>query len=805
MKAKALLSVLAAFALVSASTTVFAQKAGYTYDRLNVVEVFTSATCPPCAPAALQIDQVVGLAAGVVSVRHHVAIPVAGDPWQQVYGVDAQARYSYLSATPNTAPRVFINGNNDVPPQATTLRAVINSETAEKSPVELKVVQTGNSAKITLKTNVALSNYTLRAVVLSYHTEFTEARAQTITNWNGETEWNDAFLKFMPSINGIPINMSANSDDEFTVSYTAGTGELWPANQQYITAYLQDNTTKEIIQAGTSLKEVGLELTVAGNGYNKIDRGASDSRVVTLKNKFDVPITATLSVTDATQAGWAANLSSVNVTVPANGQATTTLNVTAPNRSWYQEFIITANSSAPAGYYTKASSGGIAYLSSGTKVVTYLGLNGSITPLAQGILNTAYGTDCAFITLSDATLAAYPPSEFKALVFLTDFNGRGNLTTVSALLQQLVASGARLWVGGPVDMAVATNPQYDGIQSFMDLRAFYSNTLGIQPGTPIARAQQSGNQITPFPYTLTGVAAGEVFAGAEYTLNQASNAYPFYTAASDVIVLSNGSKSKAILTSVDNNVTNINAVSWTNTAGSRVIYSTFGPELISDLAKRTSCIEKGLDWLLAEPAPIATLSVTSLNFGSLEVSKTKEMSVELTNTGTAPLTVTRLSISGDNSQFEITSTLPSVSAPITLAPNAKSIIRVTFKPTVVGNYIANLLMEANTPDVNQVTLRGASTVSSVETETVSETGAIGVRMVGANPVRTTGAIELRANDNVTVTMVDVAGKTVATLFDGIVNGTERVAIPAGTINSGTYSIVATNGADRAVLSVVVAR
>ena len=56
-----------------------------------------------------------------------------------------------------------------------------------------------------------------------------------------------------------------------------------------------------------------------------------------------------------------------------------------------------------------------------------------------------------------------------------------------------------------------------------------------------------------------------------------------------------------------------------------------------------------------------------------------------------------------------------------------------------------------------------------------------------------------------VTVVDAAGRTVATIFNGAVNGQETLSIGAGTLASGTYSIVASNGTDRAVLTVVVAR
>ncbi|NDC26568.1 MAG: hypothetical protein EBZ54_01995 [Actinobacteria bacterium] len=104
-----------------------------------------------------------------------------------------------------------------------------------------------------------------------------------------------------------------------------------------------------------------------------------------------------------------------------------------------------------------------------------------------------------------------------------------------------------------------------------------------------------------------------------------------------------------------------------------------------------------------------------------------------------------------------------------------------------------------------VQLRGTATTSSVETDVVSETGAIGMTLVGANPVSSASSIRLRANGDVRMAVVNAAGQEVATLFNGMVNGTEVVNIDATMLTSGAYTVVASNGGDRAVMSVVVAR
>jgi len=80
-----------------------------------------------------------------------------------------------------------------------------------------------------------------------------------------------------------------------------------------------------------------------------------------------------------------------------------------------------------------------------------------------------------------------------------------------------------------------------------------------------------------------------------------------------------------------------------------------------------------------------------------------------------------------------------------------------------------------------------------------------MRLTGSNPVVGNSTIDITAVDNINVTVVDNMGRTVATIFNGSVNGTERVVVNAADLAAGMYTIVASNGAERAALTVVVSR
>jgi hypothetical protein len=92
------------------------------------------------------------------------------------------------------------------------------------------------------------------------------------------------------------------------------------------------------------------------------------------------------------------------------------------------------------------------------------------------------------------------------------------------------------------------------------------------------------------------------------------------------------------------------------------------------------------------PAPIVSLSSTSLSFGNQNVGSTSSaQTVTVTNSGTASLTVSNVAISGTNaSDFAQTNTCSS-----TLAPAATCSVSVTFTPAANGSRSASLTFTDN--------------------------------------------------------------------------------------------------------------
>jgi len=115
----------------------------------------------------------------------------------------------------------------------------------------------------------------------------------------------------------------------------------------------------------------------------------------------------------------------------------------------------------------------------------------------------------------------------------------------------------------------------------------------------------------------------------------------------------------------------------------------------------------------AAAAPVVSLSPTSVSFGNQNVGSTSSaQAVSLTNSGTTPLSISNIALSGTNaSDFAQSNTCPSGSS--TLAAGSSCTINVTFTPGANGARSANLTFTDNASDSPQsVALSGTGTTTT---------------------------------------------------------------------------------------------
>jgi Abnormal spindle-like microcephaly-assoc'd, ASPM-SPD-2-Hydin len=162
----------------------------------------------------------------------------------------------------------------------------------------------------------------------------------------------------------------------------------------------------------------------------------------------------------------------------------------------------------------------------------------------------------------------------------------------------------------------------------------------------------------------------------------------------------------------------------------------------------------------ATPSPAISLSTTTLGFGSVTVGSTSAaMMVTVTNSGTAALTVSGVTVSGTNAtDFTQTNNCSSVAAKATCAVN------VTFKPGATGARSGSLAIAHNaTGSPSSVSLSG--TGASAPTPAVSlssSTIALGSVQVGMSS----------AAQSVTLTNTGTAALTISSITLGGTNASD---------------------------------
>lgn len=820
---------LAIVVLVAIAAGIMSPTAQAQYPKNVLIEQFTSATCGPCVPASPVMQRVMDVGKGTFVVKYHLNFPAPNDP---MYLNAPQANAARQTAYQvGGIPTARIMGSTTIDPrnEAAVNSAVTNAK-AQMSSISLKVVDDKNAkkARVRVFSPSGVSGQRLFVAIVNRHVVLPNL-PQTLPGSNGMTDFYDAFLGFLTDNGGQQITVPANTSQEFEFSYNLGSSDVW-TGEKYLMAWIQSGQNGAVLQANVSrdqddstkiqfLNQSSIGWSMDEPLYDRIARGGSKTRKLTLRNRGTANVSATFELLNeaiATQNGFTVTLPQ-SVSIPPGDAVTVDVTVQAPaNRSAYQNVAIRVVGS------DGEVSGNPSFnmLVDGAKIAIYTGTSESSNPIASFVRSVSglgdRVADMVILPYATQPNAAYPATEFDGVVFMIDFwNGAAALgqfgnAGVVGIVKNLLAAGKSAWVIGEGEMTANFNQQSGVINQ--EAASFLGSTLGLNYLGGYLQFV-SGNQLQPF--ALAGVAGDPIGNGLTIQGHTRLNAqWPTYQLRMDLYTLKNGSPCQSVLT------TNVNTQSGQTVTATvmsryespqkgRLVFSTVSTSGLSDDAQRNTLVQRVFDWLFPQVAPQITLSTSQVDFGTIFVNTTRERDIVVTNSGLAPLEITGVTISGGQSNAFAVVEGGVSSTPITVQPNATHRIKINFQPTSAGDKQSSLMITSNVGSTaTQVDLRGrADLQSSVATDVTSETGAIGLRLVGANPVTSQSGIELnvRGSEAVTVSVVDANGRTVRTLFDGASAERTLLTVDAADLNNGLYTIVATNGNERAVLTVVVAR
>jgi hypothetical protein len=785
-----------------------------------LIEEFTSATCPPCAPASEALNQIVNPAAGIISVRYHMYWPQpTNDPFYLANPADNGARRQYYGVT--GIPDAYVMGTLRVDPRDANLRTVVQQRLQQPVRLAISIEENRQNAPtiaITVRVrNVSgqamnLAGHVLHVVVLNRKVEIPDL-PRRIPNSNGETVFYDAMMKMLPSASGTALSgsLAPGQEQSFQFTYQLGTGELWPAGQDYVTAFVQNTSTREVIDAGTNLEQrltlVRVQLAAPSPQFAQVPRSQQITRTLTLRNLNDRPYSFRLLV-DASASlvpqGWSVSIAPDSVEIPAGQSQQFTLRVSTSAQAEYAHLVIKPqllSTQSGAILELRDTTVLVGLLSENTRYVAYWGANNWFSSVywQPGKQLPAIGQDFAPLPLLPEVMEAFPMRQFQLAILPMGTvplrAADGSLDYIWNDLQQALQAGTRVYIAANAGLYWAFDP--NSTNRLPDVQSFFRTTLGIQYTRLQQRFTQSGGNVYLSSFPISGVAGDSIGDGITATANTSTSFYNLYT---DIFATTAGSPARAVFY-YDNTPSALGGVRVILPSGARVVYTSFGPEAIASGQLRLQILDRIVTWLLGgggqQAQPRIALSTYSIRFDTTQVGQRSVQTLTISNTGEGTLRIQQIELQGqDASAFNV----PDRDVvPIVLDPGQETQLDIEFRPTREGFHSAQMVLRSNDPQEPEsiVLLSGIGTVG------VDEPVALGIRLL-PNPAAEAAALLLpEGHPGAVVELRDLSGRLLQQWRSPA--GMQRVELSLGDCAAGVYSVHVRIGQQWVRLPLVVVR
>lgn len=224
--------------------------------RTVVLECFTSTTCGPCASANPALDNLINNNADkLIAIKYHVNWPAAGDPMNLHNPGDVSSKVSFYSI--NAVP-YSVGDGTWVGNSSSVSQAMINQWAAVDSPIDMRMTHYFNAAQDTMfvvvmgraTSAINSNNLKLNISVIEKTMEYATAPGS-----NGERIFHNVMKKLLPSAAGTSI-AAMEAGDYFAYKYSWALANVMNVSELTAVAWLQDGTTKQMIQGCKSSDDV---------------------------------------------------------------------------------------------------------------------------------------------------------------------------------------------------------------------------------------------------------------------------------------------------------------------------------------------------------------------------------------------------------------------------------------------------------------------------------------------------------------------------------------------------------------------
>jgi hypothetical protein len=219
--------------------------------RLVLLEHFTGASCGPCATYNPAIENIlVNNPEKVVSIKYQLA-PPGVDPMYSHNSAHSGSRAGYYNVT--GIPNSVLDGNfyNGHPANWST--TTLNNRYDDPSPFDIDIIYMVTPfaveavVTVTATQDITSSNLRLHTVVIEEEIEFDSAPGS-----NGETGFYHVMKRMLPNQNGTTLTSEWMSGDSETFTLSWNHTNVYSLTELAVVAFVQDNSTKEVHQAGFS-------------------------------------------------------------------------------------------------------------------------------------------------------------------------------------------------------------------------------------------------------------------------------------------------------------------------------------------------------------------------------------------------------------------------------------------------------------------------------------------------------------------------------------------------------------------------
>ena len=330
-------------AMVALAFTLNAQAPKY-----PLFEHFTQASCGPCASQnptfqANIMDKNPGVAR---HIAYHTSWPGV-DPMFNFNKAGNNARTSHYS--PGGVPMIYLQGNKKSGSPGSFTQADVDAIVNQGSPISISVTQVDNGA--TRDVNVTVTSagtppsgsFTIRTAIIEKEISYSSPPGS-----NGEKWFPNVFRKMLPADAGEPITLAAQGGS-VSFQYTFDEDPAWDMTQIELIAIVQENTSKEIINCGST------EDAAPGNGVMSMPASTMQKATANTKTSFTFNSTNNGSSAEDfkfTLAGSAPNGWTADFDVDGNNYSTQTTLSIAAGASVATKINITPNATVGIGEYT---------------------------------------------------------------------------------------------------------------------------------------------------------------------------------------------------------------------------------------------------------------------------------------------------------------------------------------------------------------------------------------------------------------------------------------------------------------------